>query len=306
MADIIVFGQLASTTIAKLEKLGRVYIFLHPASFCPKDIYENVKVLIFRSPFTINNELLKQFPALQHVIRAGSGIESVDLEALKIRGISFQLIQADGTAVAELAVGTLLSLIRHIVPGSKSLIEGEWIKSHLVGRQLNGSTVVIVGFGCIGQSLAKILNGFGAHLIVCDRSPEVGDKLLTASKYDVKFSDIDNAIGWGDYIFLCCPLTTETTNLFDENRLSMMKSDSVLINMARAQIVDTNALIDALDSGRLGGACIDVFDTEPPTNFKLLKHSKVLATPHIGAQTREVQKSMESRIEQAVQQVVYV
>ncbi|WP_334002273.1 NAD(P)-dependent oxidoreductase [Burkholderia cepacia] len=300
--DIMVFGQLAPEAIMELERTARVFAFTEPSAVRLGKEHENVGVLVFRSPFKIDADILDALPSLRQVIRAGSGVEGVDMEALRIRGISLKMIQADGSAVAELAVAALLNLLRHIVYGTQSLAAGKWCKSQLVGRQLSGSTVVIVGFGRIGRSLAKILSGFSCKILVHDRSPDVMEKRVAAATYGAEFSDIDDAVQGGDYIFVCCPLTVETSHLFDTRRLAMMRSDAILVNVARAKIVDTDALIDALDMGGLAGACIDVFDLEPPTNSRLLVHPKVLATPHIGAQTREAQVDIGMRLVQAARQ----
>jgi D-3-phosphoglycerate dehydrogenase len=293
---IMVLGQLHTAALSALGNLGEICFFTKPADLSFAEYFPNVRVLIFRSPFVVDKKLLGCVPNLRHVIRAGSGIEGVDTPLLSKHGIELHVIQADGSAVAELVVGLLICKIREIERGARSLREGRWEKRLLVGRQIANSTVLVVGYGRIGRKVAGLLSSLGARILAQDRSPTESEKQAAAAECGVDFVALDDGLCDADYIIICCPLTAETRGLFDAARFQRMRRHSILINVARAAVVDTAALIEALDSGAIGGACIDVFESEPVLDSPLAAHSKILATPHIGAQTYEAHLDIGARV----------
>lgn len=305
--NILVLGQVDPYAINTLNEMAKVYTVAEDSINLTnetRDFEASSQLLIFRSPFKINASRLNRMPILKNIIRVGSGIDGVDISSLASRSISLQLVQADGSAVAELAIGNLISLLRNTIRGSLSLAAGKWNKSQLVGKQLSGSTALIVGFGNVGRSLSRMLSGFGVNVLVVDRSPSKVGKVQAAAIARASFVELDFGLKIADFVFLCCPLTENTKGLLDYANLSLMKNTAVLINVARAQIVDNDALVELLDKGKLYGACVDVFESEPPSCTKFLNHPRILVTPHLGAQTYETHASLGKILVQKVREII--
>lgn len=239
--------------------------------------------------FRIAGDLLQRCPHLIVVARHGVGTDNVDVEAATRLGIYVTCTPgANANAVAEFTLGAVISLSRSIVEGDRRMKRGEWRHPFLWGWELSGKTMGILGLGRVGQKTARLANAFGMEVLAHD--PYQDDSIFNAVK--ATRTDLEELISRSQYLCLHTNLTKETRGLLDRRRLEMMPKGSYLINMARAEIVDSKALKILLDSGHIAGAALDVFDEEPPKNLELAGHPRVLATPHIAAWSHEARKRM--------------
>lgn len=238
--------------------------------------------IIVRSRTKVNSALLAKAPQLKFVARAGVGVDNVDLPAATARGIRVVNAPSAATvAVAELTVAFLVLLARGLYPRIVDTKAGGWKRGEN-GGELRGKTVGFVGYGRIARETAKRLAPFGARTLAYD-------PYVTSTTDGTTMRTLDELLAESDFVSLHAALTSESRHLLDAGRIARMRPGSFLINVARGPLVDEAALLAALDSGHLAGAALDVFEVEPPTNAKLLAHSKVLATPHLGASTHEGQ-----------------
>ncbi|QPB24292.1 3-phosphoglycerate dehydrogenase (plasmid) [Rhizobium sp. 007] len=232
-------------------------------------------------------------------MKAGSGLDTIDLEACERRGITVSRTGGSETSVAELTLALMLACLREISRLDQSVRARNFAaKTGAIGGTLDGRTVGIVGFGAIGAKVAKLLAGFGAHILVFDRSIHQTDKrtILTALGATPNF-DLDTLLKKAQVLTLHVPLTPATRGLIDERRLSLLPSNAILVNTARAALVDRLALEEALVQKRLTAAGLDVhFEEDGVTNSRLLDLPNVISTPHVGAQTYEAQEAVAGRI----------
>ncbi|GAB6188665.1 hydroxypyruvate reductase [Marinitoga arctica] len=256
-----------------------------------KEKVKDFDVLVVRSATKVTRDIIENGENLKLVARAGMGLDNVDLEAAKEKGIKvINTPGANSLSVAELVIGYILSIYRHIVTGTTSLRDGKWEKKKLKGFELTGKTLGIVGFGHIGKLVRKLVSGFDMDVLVFDvfEIPEEVQK-----EYNVKQVSFEELIKNSDIITLHVPLNEKTKHLISEKEFEKMKNNVVIINAARGGVIDEAALLKYLENGKVLGAGLDVFEEEPPTSeiqIKLLKHPMVVATPHIGATTKEAQR----------------
>ncbi|NUU98805.1 3-phosphoglycerate dehydrogenase [Marinitoga sp. 1154] len=284
---------LAEEATTKLkELLPEVKITIE--HFDAEELKEKVKdfdVLVVRSATKVTKDIIENGTNLKLIARAGMGLDNVDLETAKEKNI--KVINTPGTnslSVAELVVGYMLSIYRHIVTGTVSLREKRWEKKTLKGFELTGKTLGIVGFGHIGKLVRKLVTGFDMKVLVFDvfEIPEEIQK-----EHNVKQVSMEELLKNADVITLHVPLNEKTRHLISDKEFEMMKNNVILINAARGGVVDEEALLKYLENGKVLGAGLDVFETEPPVSevqMKLLNHPMVVATPHIGATTKEAQR----------------
>jgi D-3-phosphoglycerate dehydrogenase len=286
---ILVQGALSASCLAELRSQYDVIEITEPTETLPNVVRRSVKIVVLRSPFRVTAQDIEEMPMLIGVIRAGSGTDNVALPALHARGIPFFNIPLSGSAVSEHAFGLLLSFARQIAPMHASLREGGWLKYQARGIGLAGKTALVVGFGRIGRQIARIAEGFAMRVIITDPrtdAKEKADALRTLQS--ARVLTLDEALPQSDVIFLSCPLTDSTRNTINAERLAKFRKAAILVNVARGGLVDHGALRAALEMGHLAGVCLDVFEREPPSGDPLLCDPRVVATPHIGAQTVEV------------------
>ncbi len=252
-----------------------------------------IDVLVVRSATKVTRDIIEAGSSLKIIARAGAGLDNVDCVAAKEKGIKvINTPGANSISVAELAIGLMLSLLRFIPRGTSGLKDGKWEKKELKGRELYQKTVGIVGFGSIGKEVAKRLLAFGCKIIAFDVFQDAGG-------LEVEFVSMEELYRKADIITLHVPLIEETKMLINEDTISMMKDGVILIDAARGGIVDENAVLNALESGKILGAAFDVFEVEPPTDElrrKLISHPNVIGTPHVGASTSEAQKRVGMQI----------
>jgi D-3-phosphoglycerate dehydrogenase / 2-oxoglutarate reductase len=259
-----------------------------PKDELPKIIGE-YDALIVRSATKVKGELLNNAKKLKVIGRAGEGLDNVDFENVKNRGIILvNTPHVSYMSVAELTIGHLLALSRYIVQGTVTLRQGKWEKEKLIGTEVNGKTLGIIGCGYIGKTVERLAIALGMKVLpveecVHDRFVPLGEMLPQA-----------------DYITIHVPLTPHTRHMISEKEFDMMKDGVMLVDCSRGGVVDQEALYQALVSGKVRGAAVDVFEEEPPKNSKLLTLDNVIATPHIGAQTYEAQKKASMQIAKAV------
>ncbi|NLF87501.1 hydroxyacid dehydrogenase [Candidatus Bathyarchaeota archaeon] len=248
-----------------------------PKSDLPK-VIGNYNVLIVRSATKVRGELLDNAKNLKIIGRAGEGLDNVDYERAKQMGIMLvNTPHISYISVSELAIGHMIALSRNIVQGTQSLREGKWEKDKLMGTELNGKTLGVIGCGFIGKDVERLALALGMKVIVVEEC--VHDRFVPLAEMLPK----------ADFITLHVPLTPKTRYLLSTKEFDLMKKGVRIVDCSRGGVIDQEALYQALVTGKVAGAALDVFEEEPPKNNKLLTLPNVIATPHMGAQTFEAQ-----------------
>lgn len=244
-----------------------------------------------RSGTQLTADVLKDQPRLKAIVRAGVGVDNIDVAAATRQGIVVMNTPGGNTvSTAEHTMAMMLAVSRNIAPANDSLKSGKWDRNAFTGSQLEGKVLGIVGLGRVGLAVARRAQGFGMTVLGFD-------PLLSAEKaleHGVEtVSRVDELWPRCDFLTLHTPLTAETRNLIDARAISLMRPSVRIINCARGGLIHEADLVEALSSGRVAGAAVDVFDPEPPpADLPLIKHPKVVVTPHLGASTEEAQVSV--------------
>ena len=259
-----------------------------------KSIVVDINAWIVRSGTQITSEFLQEAHELQVIGRAGVGIDNIDIAAATNQGIVVMNIPDGNTiSAAEHTVAMILALSRNIHLGHAGLLNGEWNRSNLVGTEIRGKILGIIGLGRIGKEVIKRTIGMEMEILGYD--PFVNQD--TFNEEDVKLVELDELTEKSDYITLHVPLIESTKNLFDMDRLLMMKPSARIINVARGGIVNEIDLANALNKGIISGAAIDVFENEPLVGkHPLIKAKNILITPHLGASTHEASEGVSTGI----------
>jgi D-3-phosphoglycerate dehydrogenase len=253
--------------------------------------------LIVRSKTRVTAPVIAAGTRLTVIGRAGIGVDNIDVAAATERGIVvFNTPDANATTTAELALAHLLSLSRHLPQADRSVRRGDWKPGDFVGTELAEKTVGIIGFGTIGRIVARRCLAFRMRVQAFD--PYVVPDVIRETGAEP--ADLDTLLSSSDYVTLHCPLSDATRNLLDASRFNKMKRGARLINCARGELIDETALVEALASGHLAGAALDVYAKEPPANSPLLALENVVLTPHVGASTKEAQKAVSVKIAEHV------
>ena len=253
--------------------------------------------IIVRSKTRITSAAISAGQRLKVIGRAGIGVDNIDVAAATERGIVvLNTPDANATTTAELALAHLLSLSRHLPQADRSVRAGEWQPAKFVGSELAGKSVGVIGFGTIGRIFARRCLALKMQVLAHDPfvTPEVIEQAGPESV------TLDALLARADYVSLHCPLTEDTRNLICTERLMQMKPGARLINCARGALVDEAALCEALQSGHLAGAALDVYAQEPPRDSPLLGLDNVVLTPHLGASTKEAQQAVSVKIAEAM------
>jgi D-3-phosphoglycerate dehydrogenase len=243
--------------------------------------------LVVRSATKVTADLIAAAPKLRAIARAGTGVDNVNVEAASARGIVVMNAPgANSISVAELAFGLLLALARKISAADASMKQGKWDKKSFAGEEVRGKVLGLAGLGRIGQEVARRAHAFDMTVIAHDPfiSAEVAENL------SVELVDIDALCARADFLSLHMPATRETRHFFDAARLARCKKGLRIVNTSRGELIDEAALAEAIQSGHIGGAALDVFEKEPTTDHSLQQLPQVVATPHIAASTREGQE----------------
>jgi (S)-sulfolactate dehydrogenase len=290
-ARVLVSDDLSSEAVEIMRKAGLevdVKVGLKPEEL--EAIIGQYDGLAVRSASKVNAKVLEKATKLKVVGRAGVGVDNVDLDAATRRGIVVMNTPGgSSTTVAELALAHMLSLSRHVAAATASVKAGKWEKKKFQGHELAGRTLGVVGIGNIGSVLVDRAVALKMRALAYD--PFISAD--AARKLGVELVDLDTLWRQADVISLHVPLNDQTRNLVNADVLAKMKKGAILVNCARGGVVDEKALADALASGHLGGAAMDVFEKEPPpADHPLFKFENFACTPHIGASTEEAQSAV--------------
>ena len=277
--SILVSDKIADEGIKILEKQG--YMVKRgwdiPKPDLPK-IIGDYDVLIVRSATKVSGELLENAKKLKVIGRAGEGLDNVDYQRTKQLGITLvNTPHVSYISVSELTIGHMIALARNIVQCTNSLREGKWEKQALMGTELNGRTLGVIGCGFIGKDVERLALAFGMRVIVVEECARD------------RFVPLAEMLPQADFITIHVPLTPKTRHMISSKEFELMKPGVRLIDCSRGGVIDQEALYNALVTGRVAGAALDVFEEEPPKDRKLLALPNVIATPHMGAQTFEAQ-----------------
>jgi D-3-phosphoglycerate dehydrogenase len=248
------------------------------------ELVANADALVVRSATKVTRALLEAAPKLRVVGRAGVGVDNVDVEAATERGVLVvNAPTANLMSATEHTLALMLALARSVPAADASMKRGEWDRKTFVGVELQGKTLGIVGLGRIGQRVAARARAFEMRLVAYDPFLDPA----WASRMEVELLPLDDLLRTSDFVTLHTPFSRETKNLIDARRLALLKKDAFLVNVGRGGLIDEEALLAALDAGAFAGAGLDVFEEEPTPRHELTRHPRVIATPHIGAQTKE-------------------
>jgi len=285
---ILVSDGLSEGGIALLRTAGEVTVNPKIAADELLAALPEYHALVVRSRTKVTAKVVEAGTNLKVIGRAGVGVDNIDVAAAVARGITVvNSPLAASVAVAEHTLGLMLALARQIPAADASMKQGKWDKSAFMGSELSGKTLGLLGIGRIGAEVAKRAAVFGMKVLAYD-------PYLTAEQIlsrGAEPASLDDVLGRSDYVSLHLPLNPETNRLVGALQFEAMKKGARLICAARGGVVDEDALRAALDSGALAGAALDVFAAEPPVPGSIATHPKVIATPHIGAQSTEAQSS---------------
>jgi|UniRef100_A0A7V3NUZ0 D-3-phosphoglycerate dehydrogenase len=283
---VAICDKMEKSAIEELKKLG---VEVADLSSLPKEELPahlgDADIVIVRSATKVKGPVLEALKNCKLILRGGVGLDNIDVEGAKAKGIKVDNTpEAASASVAELALGLMFALARHIVRGTVGIKNGLWEKKELEGWELGGKVLGILGYGRIGQELAKRAKALGMNVIAYRRH-EFQDEYA-------KRVTLDELYAQSDFISIHLPLTPETKYFVNKESFDKMKDGVFIINVARGGVVDEKALLEALKSGKVRGAALDVFEVEPPENplqNELIQHPNVICTPHIGASTFEGQ-----------------
>ncbi len=238
--------------------------------------------MVVRSRTKVRQPLIDVCPNLKIIVRGGVGLDTIDVDHARSKGITvMNTPKASSASVAELAIGYMFLLARSLYKASATMKAEKWEKKAFEGDEIGGKTLGLIGIGNIGKEVARRATALGMTVLAYD--PYVKE-----AEY-VKLVSLDELLAQADYISLHLPKTKESANMVDKAQFDKMKPGVRLINCARGGIVNEEALYEALTSGKVAGAALDVYAVEPPTDWKLAKLDNVICSPHIGAQTKEAQ-----------------
>lgn len=287
MIRVLVTDGMEKSAVEELKKRGFEVVekFYDPENL--GDALKDFDVLVVRSATKVRRPIIDKAAEggrLKLIIRGGVGVDNIDVEYAQEKGIKVtNTPNASSISVAELTIGHMFALARFINMSNVTMREGKWEKKLYEGVELYGKTLGLVGFGRIAREVAKRAYALGMKILYTD----ILGKVDGFDEYE--FTDMNDLLKRSDFISLHIPYDKEKGAVISYDEFNLIKDGAYLINCARGGVVDEKALIEALDSGKLSGAAIDVFEEEPTKNEELLKHSRVSITPHIGASTVEAQ-----------------
>jgi D-3-phosphoglycerate dehydrogenase len=289
VSKILVADPIADDGIEMLRREADVDVRTGLASHELIEIVGDYDALVVRSETKVTAEVFGAGKQLRAVGRAGVGVDNIDLNAATARGVIVVNAPLGNTiSAAEHAVGLMLALARHIPEANASLKGGEWKRSKFVGVELRGKTLGVIGLGQVGSEVARRAKGLDMNVIA--RDPFVSPERAAVLGIDLADS-LEDVLARADFVSLHTVLTAQTRHLIGERELSMAKPSLRLINTARGDLVDTEALVRAIEEGRIAGAALDVFPEEPPDmENPVLHNDRIIVTPHLGASTAEAQE----------------
>ncbi len=238
--------------------------------------------MVVRSRTKVRQPLIDACPNLKVIVRGGVGLDTIDAEYARSKGITvMNTPKASSASVAELAIGFMFVLARSLYKATATMKDEKWEKKAFEGDELGGKTLGLIGVGNIGKEVAKRAAALGMTVLAYDPNVKAAE--------GVKLVGLDELLAKSDYISLHLPKTKESANMIGKAQFDKMKAGVRIVNCARGGIIDEGALYEALTGGKVAGAALDVYAEEPPTDWKLLKLENVIGSPHIGAATHEAQ-----------------
>ncbi len=289
MAKVLISDPIAAEGLELLTSRAEVDVKtgLKPAELL--EVIGEYDALVVRSETQVTAQVIAAGQRLQVIARAGIGVDNIDLSAATGAGIAVVNAPIGNTvAAAEHSLALMLALARNIPQAYQSLKQGEWRRSAFMGIEVRNKYLGVVGLGRVGSEVARRAQSFGMQLLAYD--PFVGPDY--ARRLGAELLPLDALLAQADFLTLHTPLTPATTNLIGARELALMKPGARLINVARGELIDEAALLQALENDQLAGAALDVFVQEPPRNQALITHPRIMATPHLGASTQEAQREV--------------
>ena len=286
-----------------LEKNG-LKITYEP-EITPEQIEEkigNFEVVIVRSRTKITKDMIVKAEKCKIIARVGVGLDNIDQVAAKEKNIRvINAVECAMNAVAELVIGLMLSLAREIPRADREVRNGNWIKKELMGTELRGKYLGIVGLGNIGKRLGRLAKALNMNIIGYDVVP-IDEEF--SKEVGLMKADLATLLASSDYVSLHVPLLESTKHLINSEKMDTMKNTARIINTSRGGVIDEDALYEYLKDGKLGGAALDVFEVEPATSNKLASLPNFISTPHMGAQTKEAQSLAANVIAEKIIQIL--
>ena len=301
--SVLICDQVNPVLNEILEKNG-LQITYEP-EITPEQILEkieNFEVIIVRSRTKITKDMIEKANKCQIIARVGVGLDNIDQAAAKEKNIRvINAVEGAMNAVAELVIGLMLSLAREIPRADREVRNGNWIKKELMGTELRGKYLGIVGLGNIGKRLGRLARALNMNIIGYDVVP-IDEEF--SKEVGLMKADLGTLLASSDYVSLHVPLLDSTKHLINAEKMSTMKNTSRIINTSRGGVIDEDALYEFLKDGKLGGAALDVFEVEPATSNKLASLPNFISTPHMGAQTKEAQSLAANVIAEKIIQIL--
>ncbi len=301
--SVLICDQVNPILKEVLEKNG-LKVTYEP-EITPEQIAEKIgsfEVVVVRSRTKITRELVEKADKCKIIARVGVGLDNIDQDAAKEKDIRvLNAVEGAITAVAELVIGLMLSMAREIPRADREIRNGNWIKKELMGTELKGKYLGIVGLGNIGKRLGRLAKALNMNIIGYDVVP-IDDEF--SKEVGLMKADLDTLLSSADYVSFHVPLLDSTRHMINAEKLKLMKKTARIINTARGGVIDEEALYNSLKDGDLAGAALDVFETEPATGNKLTTIPNFIATPHMGAQTKEAQLLAANVIAEKIIQVL--
>jgi len=301
--SVLICDQVNPVLNEILEKNG-LQITYEP-EITPEQIAEkigNFEVVIVRSRTKLTKELIEKADKCQIIARVGVGLDNIDQKTAKEKNIRvINAVEGAMNAVAELVIGLMLSLAREIPRADREVRNGNWIKKELMGSELRGKYLGIVGLGNIGKRLGRLARALNMNIIGYDVVP-IDDEF--SKEVGLMKADLGTLLASSDYVSLHVPLLDSTKHLINAEKMNTMKKTARIINTSRGGVIDENALYEFLKDGNLGGAALDVFEVEPATSNKLANLPNFISTPHMGAQTKEAQSLAANVIAEKIIQIL--
>jgi D-3-phosphoglycerate dehydrogenase / 2-oxoglutarate reductase len=300
---IIICDAIDEIGISILKKAGLVVDYKPDVE--PDELITSVRdcdVIIVRSRTKITKDIIDAATNVKIIARVGVGLDNIDTNYADTKGIKvLNAAEAAMNTVSELVIGLMLSLCRNIPKANDGIKVGKWLKKELVGSELRGKYLGIIGVGNIGRNVGRIAKCLRMNLIGYDIFPINQDYVREVGMIK---TDLKTLLENSDFVTCHVPLTADTKHLINSETLSYMKPTAYLINTSRGEIIDEQSLFTALSEKRIAGAALDVFEVEPPTNTELLQLPNIICTPHIAAQTKEAQELASTVIAEKVIQTL--
>lgn len=302
---ILIASSIDADTIRELEKAHDVICAFSANREKLLEVIPDSDILVFRSGVQITNEILSAASNLKFIIRAGSGVDNIDLNYVREHDIPMLRVPGPGAkAVAEMSFGLMLGLARNILIADKLWRQGHWQKHALTGYSLTGKRLGIVGAGNIGERVGRLGAAWDMEVIGCVEHMNADSEARLAES-GIRMAEFDEVISTSDFISIHVPLKESTRNLIDAEALAKMKSTAYLVNLARGGVVDEEALLKALTDGKLRGAALDVHKNEGEGKISPLAGlDNVILTPHIGAGSFDSQREIGEIVLDAVNKLV--